>query len=425
MIRNQYIKHPKSGVFNLLSLLFERISFFGVRSVLVIYLIQGIFQYPRSQSIETFAIFITSIFFASIAGGLLGDRVFGNRNAVLYGGIIKALGVFIVSVPSETALFAGLALIVTGGALYSPNLLANIGRSYLSRSHLMDSGFTISLGIQTIGALIGTLLMTYIMEFSFTWAFLVAGTMMIISTFLVLINKNDRPEPTTQAEKPKTNKTRSILLIMLAFGVFYTFYRIFGVPQESIKIGFVDGEAQLVPGFIRSNLDFAVEIIVIASLALFWTFYRYSRKVKLLIAAVSVLISSVFILFIPSEDLTYIHLVLFIIHLLLMTFAHFQVEPIIYSLIMKYGNPKYYATLLILIKIPPSFLHTLLYAFIIGQLSSYDTISHYYTVAHVAIGMIGMSIYAGIVYFFMKFIDNDESYHPEKERKSDNILLDA
>ncbi len=276
MKKNIDTNHPSAGILYLLSLFFERISYFGIRAVLVIYLVEGSFQYDRSSALSTYAMFTTLFFFAYIAGGLMGDRIFGNRKAVIYGGFMQALGALIVAIPNQTAFFVGLFFVVMGGALYTPNLLANIGRSYLTKPHLMDSGFTITIGVRTIGALIGASGILFLGEVNFVWAFLVAGGMMLISTLIVALaapEHTPRPEVSPAIKK---NKTRQIGLILLALGVFYASYRLYAVPQESINSSFLEKELHFISGYFHGHLELVIEVLIITALV----FYGHSIGIR-------------------------------------------------------------------------------------------------------------------------------------------------
>ncbi len=86
---------------------------------------------------------------------------------------------------------------------------------------------------------------------------------------------------------------------------------------------------------------------------------------------------------------------------------------------MKYGNPKYYATLLSLLKLPASILFVLMSPALIAKIPLNTIYSH------LVIAMIGMFIYAAIIFFYMKFVDTHKNTDNLEPEKNDDGILDT
>jgi POT family proton-dependent oligopeptide transporter len=91
-----------------------------------------------------------------VIGGRIADSILGSRLAVLLGGILMAIGEFIIVGGTEQLLFWGMAVIIVGNGLFKPNISTMVGRLYPDGDARKDSGFTIFyIGIN-LGALLAT-----------------------------------------------------------------------------------------------------------------------------------------------------------------------------------------------------------------------------------------------------------------------------
>src|SRR5439155_331724 len=82
-----------------------------------------------------------AVFFMGIPGGWIADRLLGQRNAVLYGGILIAMGHYSLAIDSRPSFYAGLVLIVLGTGLLKPNISAIVGQLYSADDNRRDAGF--------------------------------------------------------------------------------------------------------------------------------------------------------------------------------------------------------------------------------------------------------------------------------------------
>ena len=91
-----------------------------------------------------------------VIGGRIADQILGSRWAVLLGGVLMAIGEFIIVGGTEMLLFWGMAVIIVGNCLFKPNISTMVGKLYEDGDPRKDSGFTIFyIGIN-LGALLAT-----------------------------------------------------------------------------------------------------------------------------------------------------------------------------------------------------------------------------------------------------------------------------
>src|SRR6266481_556911 len=85
--------HPK-GLYVLFGAeMWERLSYYGMRALLVLYLTKHL-KYDRPDALNLYAIYTGLVYLTPMLGGFLADRVLGQRKAVFVGGSLMALGHF-------------------------------------------------------------------------------------------------------------------------------------------------------------------------------------------------------------------------------------------------------------------------------------------------------------------------------------------
>src|SRR5690554_7911250 len=102
----------KQTLYFILSITFERIGFYGVRSLLVLHLISSPFEMSNSESMSIYGWFTSLLVFAKIVGGLSGDFIIGNKKSIILGSFLQALGAFLLCIPSIYGLYSGLFFVV-------------------------------------------------------------------------------------------------------------------------------------------------------------------------------------------------------------------------------------------------------------------------------------------------------------------------
>ncbi len=142
--------HPQ-GLYTLFGTeAWERFSYYGMRALLVLYLVNKI-GLPRAEALEIYGLYTGLVYLTPLLGGYLADKILGRRKAVLIGGIIMGLGqIALMSVPT---LYLGLGLLIAGNGFFKPNISTMVGGLYREGDNRRDGAFTIFYMGINLGAL--------------------------------------------------------------------------------------------------------------------------------------------------------------------------------------------------------------------------------------------------------------------------------
>ena len=132
-----FLGHPRGLATLFMTEFFERFTYYGMRALLVLFLVAATdganpgFGIDRETAGAVYGLYTGAVFLGSLPGGWIADRLIGQRRAVFWGGIIIALGNFILAIPATPGVFyLGLATIVIGVGLLKPNISAIVGALY-------------------------------------------------------------------------------------------------------------------------------------------------------------------------------------------------------------------------------------------------------------------------------------------------------
>ena len=165
------LDHP-SGLFVLFfTEMWERFSYYGMRAILVLFLISSILEeggwgWERAEALKLYAVYTGLVYMTPILGGFLADKYLGYRNAIIAGAFLMTLGHASLAFEGFTEVFfyLGLGLIIMGNGLFKPNISSIVGQLYKNQGKEKDAGYTIFyMGINS-GAFLGILLCGYIGE---------------------------------------------------------------------------------------------------------------------------------------------------------------------------------------------------------------------------------------------------------------------
>ncbi len=160
----ELLGHP-TGLFNLFfSEMWERFSYYGMRALLVLYMIKGFLGYSDGNAYKIYGAYTMLVYMTPFFGGMLADRLLGARRAVLLGGMLMAAGHLLMGFESELPFFVALGLLIAGNGFFKPNISTMVGALYKDGDPRRDSGFTIFyIGIN-LGAAMAPLLCGYVGE---------------------------------------------------------------------------------------------------------------------------------------------------------------------------------------------------------------------------------------------------------------------
>lgn len=255
--------HPK-GLWVLFGTeMWERFNFYGMRALLTLFLVNSLMMKEADASL-IYGGFLGLCYLTPLLGGFVADRFFGNRNCILLGGLMMAVGQLLLFASASvfssniglatTLMWTALGVIIFGNGFFKPNISSMVGSLYPKQEKTkLDTAFTIFYMGINIGAFLGQFICPIIGDVkdsggvrdihAFKWGFLAASLAMLVGTaiFFVLKNKyvvtpegkpigglpskNDASDyEEGEAQKAKFS-TMSLIMAVVAFVVlFLTFH---------------------------------------------------------------------------------------------------------------------------------------------------------------------------------------------------------
>ncbi len=177
--------HPV-GLFTLFfAEMWERFSFYGMRSLLILYMTKGFLGLEDGAAYGVYGSYGALVYATPFLGGILADRYLGCRHAVILGGALMAAGHLLMGVDSAAPFYAALGLLIVGNGFFKPNISTMVGSLYPPASTRRDAGFTLFYMGINLGAAISPLLCGYIGEkYGWHYGFGLATIGMMIGLFI-------------------------------------------------------------------------------------------------------------------------------------------------------------------------------------------------------------------------------------------------
>ena len=212
--------------------MWERFSYYGMRAILLLFLIDNVrggLGLTEAEGAAIYGIYTSSVYLLSLPGGWLADNLLGQRRAIWFGGIIIMLGHIILAVPAGTGLFyAGLVVVSVGTGLLKPNISTLVGELYPEGGARRDAAFSIFYMGINLGSLLGITIVGYLGQkvgWHYGFGAAAVGMGLGLVTFRLLGQKhlghlgNYSPTNTltgTSAEATATASNRPILIFLAA-----------------------------------------------------------------------------------------------------------------------------------------------------------------------------------------------------------------
>ncbi|MFS4455050.1 peptide MFS transporter [Maribacter sp. 2304DJ31-5] len=181
--KKELFGHPKGLFYLFFAELWERFSFYGMRALLTLYMVQVIFEALAERDYATAAVYASygSLVYAStVIGGRISDSIIGMRNSIFLGGILMSIGHFVLAIENNIAFFLALSLIIVGNGFFKPNISTFVGTLYDEGDARKDSGFTIFYMGINIGGWVAPLLCGWLAaKYGWHYGFGLAGIGML------------------------------------------------------------------------------------------------------------------------------------------------------------------------------------------------------------------------------------------------------
>ncbi|MCY7340273.1 MAG: peptide MFS transporter [Sphingomonas bacterium] len=267
--------------------MWERFSYYGMRALLIFYLTQH-WLFNDSKSNLIYGAYTSLVYITPVLGGYLADRYLGQRKAVLFGGILLAIGHATMAVegvggqddPTINVFWAALAFIIVGSGFLKANISVMVGQLYKLTDVRRDGAYTIFYMGINVGAALGTILVGYLGQtIGWGYGFGLAGIGMIAGLIVFVLGKGSllgRGEP----PKPLTKNTEMTLYAVGvgAVAVIWALVQYQSVIQNLLIVsglgllGYVIYEAFKLDKHARDRI-FAI-LFLIALNPLFWGLFE-------------------------------------------------------------------------------------------------------------------------------------------------------
>ncbi|MDP5093884.1 MAG: oligopeptide:H+ symporter [Polaribacter sp.] len=305
--------HPKGLFYLFFAELWERFSFYGMRALLTLYMVQEIFKAIVERDTATAVVYASygSLVYAStVIGGQISDKILGMRASIFLGGILMALGHFVLAIQNDIAFFLALAFIVVGNGFFKPNISTFVGSLYKEGDVRKESGFTIFYMGINIGGFVAPLLCGWLAaEYGWHYGFGLAGFGMLTGLFFFWsgIKKNvfgDRGMPLNKAvyEKKVVGIPQKTLIPIIAFlcapGIAY----LLASWQQNYVSGifkFIGFAVLAYLIYIMAKLEsdarkkLIMAVLITFFMTLFWGFHELSGSVITLFASRNVALDGI------------------------------------------------------------------------------------------------------------------------------------
>tara|TARA_B110000263_G_scaffold63444_1_gene54638 strand:- start:86 stop:1576 length:1491 start_codon:yes stop_codon:yes gene_type:complete len=196
---SSFLGHPKGLITLFLTEMWERMSFYGMRGLLVLFMtrevVDGGLNLETGEAMAIYGIYGASVYFLCVPGGWVADKIFGAQKSVLIGAIIITLGHYVLAMPFEKTFFLGLVLVSIGTGFLKPNISTIVGQLYKPGDIRIDAGYTIFYMSINIGSMLGFLVCGYLGEkVGWHWGFGAAGVGMTFGVIQYIFSRKSLGE---------------------------------------------------------------------------------------------------------------------------------------------------------------------------------------------------------------------------------------
>lgn len=233
--------HPVGLFFLFFTEMWERFSYYGMRGLLRLYMVNYLFVASRqvlqggdarapgdpgavvgwdfvqqllpsdlgSQASIIYGWYTGLVYLTPLLGGILADRYLGQRKTVVVGGILMAIGHFVMAF--ENWFFLALAFLIVGNGAFKPNISTQVGNLYPAGDPRRDGAFTIFYMGINIGAFLSNLACgTLAAVYGWHYGFGAAGVGMVAGLVVYLIGQRFlAPDTLMQAKAQAAERKKS------------------------------------------------------------------------------------------------------------------------------------------------------------------------------------------------------------------------
>ena len=183
--------------------MWERFSYYGMRALLVLYLVNSQ-NYSESDALHIYAVYTGLVYLTPLIGGYLADRFLGSQKAIFIGGLTMMIGHFLMAFPNF--LYLAIGMLIIGNGYFKPNISTLLGRLYKPDDVRRDSGFSIFYVGINLGAFLAPLIVGYVGEtINWHYGFAIAGFGMLAGLIQFYIGQNKIIKEDISSQSKKLN----------------------------------------------------------------------------------------------------------------------------------------------------------------------------------------------------------------------------
>jgi POT family proton-dependent oligopeptide transporter len=208
-----FFGHPKGLAVLFLTEMWERMSYYGMRALLVLYMVNHLFIQPevgkevlgfnairgfleamygpldiQPLASQIYGLYTGLVYFTPFFGGILADRWLGQKRSVILGGVLMTIGHFLMAF--ESLFFPALLFIILGNGAFKPNISTQVGDLYAEDDPRRDGAFTLFYMGINLGAFFSPLVCgTLGQKLGWHWGFGAAGVGMIIGLLVYIFGQ--------------------------------------------------------------------------------------------------------------------------------------------------------------------------------------------------------------------------------------------
>ncbi len=289
--KNNVLGHP-AGLFVLFfTEMWERFSFYGMRSLLILFLtsslVDGGWGWTRENASSLFGSYVGLVYLSTMLGGYFADKVIGFRWAVMLGAFLMTLGHAAMAVETHFSIYLGLILLVFGNGFFKPNMVSIISEMYKDRPEKKDGAYTLFYMGVNAGAFFGILLCGYLGEkVGWGYGFGLAGIFMFFGMIQFWLSQRifgniglkpnkDSKENEAISDGDKRNPFSPWQLVIVAISVILGLLWVINAPASKISKGEID-----VFSFLGSKGN-AIAILTALGLFIVLLLYRFTQYSKI------------------------------------------------------------------------------------------------------------------------------------------------
>jgi POT family proton-dependent oligopeptide transporter len=228
-----FLGHPKALFVLFFAEMWERFSYYGMRALLIFYLVQH-WMFSDERASVIYGAYTALVYITPVLGGYLADRWLGQRKAVAYGAVLLTFGHVLMAFEGNGGqadrmigiFWLALSFIIVGSGFLKANISVIVGQLYPRTDVRRDGAYTIFYMGVNLGAAIGSALCGYIGQ-TYGWSYgfglagagMLAGLLVFLTAKPLLLGRGEPPDADRLARKTAGIRFESLLYLIGIAGV--------------------------------------------------------------------------------------------------------------------------------------------------------------------------------------------------------------